>query len=351
MDRLVNIYIWFWWAWKRQPNQTAPLEPEQRNRVLCFFLFYFVFVIVVFFFVNRSFSYLASPPSEGEVSGHYQNIYNNEIIDSVLDLRENDETDFKQDIFCCGESEQEKSNNFRKDKRDLNAQEGMWRSANALVVLTSFQLGVGIFTMWMLYLTFKTQRNELCQAKRAADAAVIAARANLLPEITASFDKSSDKKYFLASICIVNLGNAPALQVDYDVSYSRTKGREFISDSMDQLCQKEFNRVVRSQGKLKLRSMPKFDTFSVTKGPGYVDDPWHLGFRINLKYDDGFGMRRTVVSEHWARVEGVEDVLDIQREESLLLAGVENIYFSTDVISNTAKPVESILAESAMGRA
>ena len=56
---------------------------------------------------------------------------------------------------------------FIKDKRDLNAQEGMWRAANYLVVLTFFQIFIGLGTVILVWRTFWVQRNELDATNKA----------------------------------------------------------------------------------------------------------------------------------------------------------------------------------------
>lgn len=56
---------------------------------------------------------------------------------------------------------------FIKDKRDLNAQEGMWRAANYLVVLTFFQIFIGLGTVILVWRTFWVQRDELGATKQA----------------------------------------------------------------------------------------------------------------------------------------------------------------------------------------
>lgn len=56
---------------------------------------------------------------------------------------------------------------FIKDKRDINAQEGMWRAANYLVVLTFFQILIGVLTIIFVWRTLVTQRAELREAQQA----------------------------------------------------------------------------------------------------------------------------------------------------------------------------------------
>lgn len=56
---------------------------------------------------------------------------------------------------------------FINRKRDLNAQEGMWRAANYLAVLAFLQFLATILTILYIYRTFRVQKDELDETKRA----------------------------------------------------------------------------------------------------------------------------------------------------------------------------------------
>ena len=57
---------------------------------------------------------------------------------------------------------------FINRKRDLNAQEGMWRAANYLAVLAFLQLFITCITAIYLYRTFRVQKDELDTTKQAS---------------------------------------------------------------------------------------------------------------------------------------------------------------------------------------
>ena len=65
-------------------------------------------------------------------------------------------------------AQNKKSSKYIKEKRDLNAQEGMWRAANFLVVLTFFQLVIGGITIFLVWSTFRVQKRELNATKQAS---------------------------------------------------------------------------------------------------------------------------------------------------------------------------------------
>lgn len=106
--------------------------------------------------------------------------------------------------------------NFIKDKRDLNAQEGMWRAANYLVVLTFCQMFIGAATLGFLGWTLITQRGELQEARNT----VMSQRAFLLPEykLFDVMDPTKDRVILAVNIC--NYGSTPAIDVKVASGFS-----------------------------------------------------------------------------------------------------------------------------------
>ena len=102
-------------------------------------------------------------------------------------IRDRDQTNREHDISDDQKFEELRLNEFNKEKRDINAQEGMWRAANALVFLTYIQVIVGGATVLLVIFTYKTQRRELHAANRAADVAELASKPYVYPKIHASF--------------------------------------------------------------------------------------------------------------------------------------------------------------------
>lgn len=116
------------------------------------------------------------PPSEhGSEGRKYKDVYTNKAAshgDKSGFLPESNTPEPICSKDCSDiQSDIEKFNEFIKNGRDLYAQEGMWRAANLLVVLTYIQVCVGGLTAFYLVMTFRTQRSELGQARRTADAA------------------------------------------------------------------------------------------------------------------------------------------------------------------------------------
>lgn len=107
---------------------------------------------------------------------------------------------------------------FVKSKRDLNAQEGMWRAANYLVVLTLVQVIVGAITAWYLVRTFKIQSVELETTKNMSDAARSADRPHVVVDFRASKLCDQHNEHYSFGVCILNVGHTPATDVVWFVS-------------------------------------------------------------------------------------------------------------------------------------
>lgn len=136
-----------------------------------------VFFLLALFIVTTwfGFSFLSWPSGKGDEPGQYEYIEPDKVdYDSVV--TSSSAESLCDENGCDSASRDRKRNEFNKDKRDLNAQEGMWRAANALVFLTLVQMCVVAATLWYLRETYRTQRSELDQARRAADAAEISAK-------------------------------------------------------------------------------------------------------------------------------------------------------------------------------
>jgi len=155
------------------------------------------FGILIFFILVAPFSYatyklyvdfawrqLAHPPSEhGGESRPYKDIYTSK---SESNFKENGVAPNSQtkepecDAECqSARSNFEKSNEFIKDGRDLYAQEGMWRAANALVVLAFFQLLATITTIIFIWRTLSATKDTADAAVRTAEAAESAEKAHV----------------------------------------------------------------------------------------------------------------------------------------------------------------------------
>lgn len=78
----------------------------------------------------------------------------------------------------------QESNNFIKDKRDLNAQEGMWRATYVLAIFTLLQVFIGVIGVYIIGRTLAQTTEVLTEARKttkaANDATEEARRANVL---------------------------------------------------------------------------------------------------------------------------------------------------------------------------
>ena len=120
-------------------------------------------------------SFLSWPPSKGDNAGHYEYIHpnsaNQETSTRTIATEGENKANDENAVPSNQQQGKQSLNQFNKDKRDVNAQEGMWRATNAVVILAYIQAIIGLGTMIFLVMTFRTQRSELGQAKRSADAA------------------------------------------------------------------------------------------------------------------------------------------------------------------------------------
>lgn len=122
---------------------------------------------------------------------------------------------------------QQELSTFIKDKRDLNAQEGMWKAAVYLVGFTAFQTLFGIVGLIFIYRTLSATRATLVQtgfaataAQESAAAEMKAQKAHVLPMLSANFrgansanngieTLTSRKRFVDISIAVKNFGNTP----------------------------------------------------------------------------------------------------------------------------------------------
>jgi len=125
---------------------------------------------------------------------------------------------------CCtkADNEQYKRNEFVSSKRDLNAQEGVWRASNAMAILTAVATIIGGFGVYLLKQTLVATRQTLNATK---DATEVVMRSNILqlkPYLSATFKAAEyfqdwdpvDRTQTLGlSVNIENAGQTPASKV------------------------------------------------------------------------------------------------------------------------------------------
>ncbi len=215
MDALIDFYVRFlsWWKNLRAPKTKA--SPENAKAASGFLAFYLVVIAALALPVVLGMFFLSLPPEKGQEAGQYEYVEAHSKSDEVSCTKgSNDHCSSNQDAESSQE-EQHAVNQFRKDKRDINAQEGMWRAANALVVLTIIQVLVGACTVYFLIVTFRTQRSELGQAKRSANAAEVASEPHVFIQLNAEILDSGEGYRVVPRI--VNYGQTPATEVHYSV--------------------------------------------------------------------------------------------------------------------------------------
>lgn len=126
---------------------------------LCFF--------AVFFFIAESkYNHLFSDlpkPSEQKSSKQKANT-NSQIPFATLNKQEEPKSNTGNQQAKT-DHESLDTLKLARERRDVTAQEGMWRAANHLVVLTFFQVILGTSTLVFLAWTLKTQRGELKEAR------------------------------------------------------------------------------------------------------------------------------------------------------------------------------------------
>lgn len=119
---------------------------------------------------------------------------------------------------------------YIRSARDLNAQEGMWRAANFLSVLTAVQVIFGAFALLFIYDTLLATRRTLSEAQaataaaiRASEAAESAERAYVLAHITFKecadppLSRHSSPRMDMA-LQLTNIGRTPAINVEWSVA-------------------------------------------------------------------------------------------------------------------------------------
>ena len=126
--------------------------------------------------------------------------------------------DSKQAATECG-ADNYNLNEFIKDKRDLNAQEGMWRAAFLVVVISVMQFIVGCCGLWVLLRNLKSTNKAITAADRTANTAELAERAWVYLVLSVEHDKDYpvdniytqiNKSNFIIKSRVVNYGKTPA---------------------------------------------------------------------------------------------------------------------------------------------
>lgn len=217
-----------------------------RNQYLTNKAFCDIFLILaVLFFISISISatknYLSETPEKGHEPRQYAECKNiksyHESCERAGSASNDDSEGNKED----SKSSKYQPNTFIKDKRDVNAQEGMWRATNAVAVFTLFQIFLGGAGLAIVLLTLNETRKVLKEAAkttrqaslateaaiRSAEAAENAERPHVFVDwqgeyATTRLDKKEGRVRalgsFLVDYFIFNNGKSPAYNILFVVS-------------------------------------------------------------------------------------------------------------------------------------
>ena len=192
---------------------------------------------------------LSGPPSISQESREYSERHKAEAegdscVSSVHDsVIEQDDADDKADGATKSDHV---PNNFIKDKRDLNAQEGVWRASNVTARYAFFQTLVGVGGLILLGLTLDATRQAITHtgdtlkvtqralgvadetlkeaneataaALRAADAAENAERAWVFLSVAVEHQPDVDEAFRIV-VDVKNFGKTPAIHFEGFVNF------------------------------------------------------------------------------------------------------------------------------------
>lgn len=136
---------------------------------------------------------------------------------------------------CCtrADNEEERRNEFIASKRDLNAQEGVWRASNLMAILTGFATIIGVAGIYLLKATLDATNSTLKVAQESNDEIMRSNVLQLKPYLTPIFsdvitirDWDSEKltQTFQLMIYIKNSGKTPASEVFVSIEKSSSLG-------------------------------------------------------------------------------------------------------------------------------
>lgn len=147
------------------------------HKAFCHFSLALIFSASLFFSFYLANEFLSIPPSEGSEGSDYSETRDqaakNDLFKKLSgESEENTETD---------QAEPQPSNNvankFIREKRDLNAQEGMWKATNLLGFLTVIQAWIGLIAVAVVAYTLLQTGEILREARQATYQAGLATKA------------------------------------------------------------------------------------------------------------------------------------------------------------------------------
>lgn len=243
------------------------------DKAFCFLLLIWLVAFIATASFQISQSYLSSPPSKGSEPRQYtecRNINANDYLCSRLGSQGEYQTDTE---YKKSNSAQYIPKEFIKDKRDLNAQEGMWRATNLLGYLTVFQVFIGIITVGVVGYTLLQTREILTEAKettrqaglstkaaiRTAEAAENAELAHVFFTVKPKFLDPNNRTISKVSTELVlkNHGKSPATKVNYAIRLIAVDSDSYDTFAMG-LGATEDNLVLGAGDSVKIEPLPDF---------------------------------------------------------------------------------------------
>ena len=208
---------------------------NQINKITCRGLA----IAIALLAVGVSLGYLSRPPERGIESRHYSECRDDKAgVESCLTVKPlKGHKQIAKDGQASSSSTAYEPNEFIKDKRDINAQEGMWRATNLVAFYALFQTIFGGISLLLIFFTLRATRDALVHTRDTLNStnkalvqsrnATEIARKESLPyvfvQIRTEFVDEAGKfselptNFANTKISVKNFGKSPATDVTCDV--------------------------------------------------------------------------------------------------------------------------------------
>lgn len=184
------------------------------------------------------------PPTSAENSDYTYTYGDTDKQDTIKDTSESCANEHCSACCTSAENEEESRNKFIASKRDLNAQEGVWRASNLMAILTGFATIIGVAGIYLLKATLDATNSTLKVAQESNDEIMRSNVLQLKPYISVTFvwagriqdwDKENLTQSFEIYIDIENSGKTPASQIFVSVGAGSSIGwmRDGTTNSAD----------------------------------------------------------------------------------------------------------------------
>ncbi len=282
------------------------------DRGLVTFLTRFAWIIIgVHLFVAglASYSWLSRPPLysvEERIYEYQRDNSESEDREPISISAEDQSTDVgsqEQNTASGDDSTEKDLQEYIRSARDLNAQEGMWRAAYFLAVLTAIQVVFGVLALWFIYDTLLATRSTLDETRKATRAAIRTTESTVSTlEITKNANRglilATNVKHDLVNrigkpehrllFTIKNIGSGVAVSRSLIVGAKNTRGTAdfFVDSASDVTATLQKIDVFPGANAEHKRS----HTLSLTRAPYSIEANKYFAWCI-IEYTDGFGSR------------------------------------------------------------